>query len=84
MAAVSTIRRHVSVVLAVDGDLLAALKQLFDDDRLIRDHTGTAVGVEEADYAVHVPLRVFSQLIESGAIQLGPVTPSSTYSLTST
>jgi len=49
MAAVSTIRRHVGVVLAVDGDMLAALKQLFDDDRLIRDHAGNAVGVVWSD-----------------------------------
>ena len=66
MAAVSTIRRHVGVVLAVDGDLLAALKQLFDDDRLIRDHTGTAVGVEETG-APSSALRTVGAVGRSGA-----------------
>ncbi len=44
MAAVLTIRPHVGVILAVDDDLLAALKQLFDDDRLLRHYAGNAVG----------------------------------------
>ena len=35
------------------------------------DHAGNAVGVGEGGYVVHVPLRVLSRLIESGAIQQG-------------
>jgi hypothetical protein len=38
---------------------------------MMRDHAGSAVGVEEVDYVVHVPLRGLSQLTESGAIQQG-------------
>jgi hypothetical protein len=50
----------VGVVLSLDDDLLAALEQLFDDDRLVRNHARNTVGVEEVDHVVDVPLRVRS------------------------
>src|SRR5882672_740498 len=40
-------------------------------NRLVRDHVANAVGVEEVDHVVDVPLRVCSQLVECGAIEQG-------------
>jgi hypothetical protein len=37
----------VDVIPALDDDLLAVLEELAEDDRLMRDITGDAIGIEE-------------------------------------
>jgi hypothetical protein len=55
--------------LPLDDDLLSALEQLLDDDRLVRDHACNTVGVQEIDHIVHVPLRILAHPIECGPIE---------------
>ena len=58
-----------NVILPVNDDLFSALTQFVDDDGLICDLAGNAIGAVEIDRVEQIGFQISSHLIKGGAIK---------------
>jgi hypothetical protein len=61
--------RKINVVLALNDDPLPALQEFGDDDALVGNIAGDAIGVEKVNGVICVRLCVGTQLVKAGTIE---------------